>query len=157
MYTHLYLCVATCVLIVLARESLLTKNNPGNHGLLYTHAREPLYSNSAVIAGWLQSTRTQNCIHGNIYIYCKKAIFCQYFTSGNILNCTLMWKQFEIRGRSILKVIQAFHTVRIVLYTGALAQWSGPRLHTFWFYLDPRLLGQNTRYTELCVQHEKLE
>ena len=24
-------------------------------------------------------------------------------------------------------------------------------------FLDPRLLGQNTRYTELCVQYEKLE
>ena len=29
-----------------------------------THAIEPLYSNSAVIAGWLQSTRAQNTAPG---------------------------------------------------------------------------------------------
>ena len=34
----------------------------------------------------------------------------------------LMCTDFEIRGQSILKVIQAFHTVRIVLYIG----YSGP-------------------------------
>ena len=31
-------------------------------------------------------------------------------------NSTLMWKKFEIWGWSILKVIQAFHTVCIALY-----------------------------------------
>ena len=35
---------------------------------------------------------------------------------------TLMCKKLEIRGQSILKVLQAFHTVRIVLYIGC----SGP-------------------------------
>ena len=31
-------------------------------------------------------------------------------------NSTFMWKKFEIWAWSILKVIQAFHTVRILLY-----------------------------------------
>ena len=68
-----------------------------------------------------------------------------------------MWKKFEIWGWSILKVIQAFHTVRIVLYIGC----SGPVVESltalYWFYLDTRLLGQNTRYKESCIQYEKLE
>ena len=56
-----------------------------------------------------------------------------------------------------MEVIQAFHTVCIDLYIGC----SGPvgeclnkinmRQST------TRPLGQNTRYTELCVQYEKLE
>ena len=44
-------------------------------------------------------------------------------TFDKILNTsTLVCKILEIRGQSILKVIQAFHTVRIVLYIGC----SGP-------------------------------
>ena len=69
---------------------------------------------------------------------------------------TSMWTKFEIRGWIILKFLQAFHIVHIVLILGVLAQWSGQRLHTYWFYLDPRLLGQNTQYTELCVQFSSL-
>ena len=33
-------------------------------------------------------------------------------------NSPLMCTKFEILGQNILKVIQAFHTVRIVLYIG---------------------------------------
>ena len=46
----------------------LIKINPG------IHAREPLYSNCAVIAGWLQSMR-KKCS----YLF-KRVIFCQYCT-----------------------------------------------------------------------------
>ena len=62
-------------------------------------------------------------------------------------NSTLMWKKFEIWGWSILKVIQAFHTVRIVLYIGCSGPVVGWLIAIYWFYLDTRLLGQNTRYT----------
>ena len=56
----------------------------------------------------------------------------------------LMYTKFEIRGQSIFEIIQAFHTVRIVLYFG----WSGPVVE----YLNKinmkqsntRPLGQNT-------------
>ena len=71
----------------------------------------------------------------------------------NPLICT----KFEIRGQSILEVFQASHTVRIVLYIGC----SGPVVE----YLNKinmiqsttRSLGQNTQYTELCVQYENFE
>ena len=39
-----------------------------------------------------------------------------------LAKSTSMWTKFEILGWSNLKVIQAFHTVRIVLYIGC----SGP-------------------------------
>ena len=68
-------------------------------------------------------------------------------------NSTLMWTKIEIWGWSILKVIQAFHTVCIVLCIGRSGPVVGPLTATYWFYLDTRLLGQNTRYTELCVQY----
>ena len=44
------------------------------------HAREPLNSNSAVLAGWLQSTRTQNSVMGNILvnILFSKIFFANY-------------------------------------------------------------------------------
>ena len=45
------------------------------------------------------------------------------FTFDKIQNtCPSMYTKFEISGQSILKVIQAFHTVRIALYMGC----SGP-------------------------------
>ena len=49
-------------------------------------------------------------------------------------NSTLMWKQFEIWGWSILKVIQAFHTVGIVLYIGCSGPVIGSLTATYWFY-----------------------
>ena len=68
----------------------------------------------------------------------------------------LMCKKFVICGQGVLEVIQAFHTVCIVMHIGC----SGPVIEC----LDKinmkqsmtRPLGQNTRYTELCVQYEKL-
>ena len=72
-------------------------------------------------------------------------------------NSTLMWKKFEIWGWSILKVIQAFHTVRIALYIGCSGPVVGSLTATDWFCFDTRILGQNTRYIELCVQYEELE
>ena len=74
-------------------------------------------------------------------------------------NSNLMWKMFEIWGWSILKVIQAFHTVRLVLYIGYSGPVVGSLTDSYWFYfnLDTRLLGQSTWYTELCIQYEKLE
>ena len=69
------------------------------------------------------------------------------------LKCT----KFEICGQSILKVIQAFHDVRIVLYIGC----SGPVVECLYkinmLQSTTRPLGLNTRYTDLCVQDEKLE
>ena len=69
----------------------------------------------------------------------------------------VMFTKFEIWGQSILEVIQAFHTVRIVLYTG----FSGPVVECLnKIIMKPstsRPLGQNIRFTELCVQYEKLE
>ena len=63
----------------------------------------------------------------------------------------------KINKQSILKVIQAFHTVRIDLYIGC----SGPVVECLnkvnMLQSTTRPLGQNTRYTELCVQNEKLE
>ena len=44
--------------------------------LITYHAREPLYSNSAVIAWWLQSTSAQNSV--------PRVFFGQYFTAENI-------------------------------------------------------------------------
>ena len=69
----------------------------------------------------------------------------------------LMCTKSEILGQSILKVIQDFHTVRIVLYI----RCAGPvveRLNKI-HRLQPTTLplGQNTRNTELCIQYEKLE
>ena len=57
----------------------------------------------------------------------------------------LMCTKFEMWGQSILKVIQAFHTVRIVLYIGC----SGPvvlclnKINMLQSTTQP--LGQNTR------------
>ena len=69
----------------------------------------------------------------------------------------LMCTKFEIRGQSILEVIQAFHTVHIVLYIGC----SGPVVACLnkinMKQSTTRPLGQNTRYRELCIQNEKLE
>ena len=71
----------------------------------------------------------------------------------NPLICT----KFEIGGQSILEVIQAFHTVRIVLYIGC----SGPVVECLnkinMKQPTTQPLGQNTRYTGLCIQYEKLE
>ena len=69
-------------------------------------------------------------------------------------NSTLKWTKFEIWDRTFLKLIQAFHTVRIVLYIGCSGPVVGSLTATYWFYLDTWLLGQNTRYTELCEQYE---
>ena len=64
----------------------------------------------------------------------------------------------KIWNWSILKAIQAFYTVCIVLYIGCFGQVVGSLTDSYWFYLDTRLLGQNTRYTDLCVkEYEKLE
>ena len=68
----------------------------------------------------------------------------------------LMCTKFKIWGQSILEVIQTFHTVRIVLYIGCY----GPVVE----FLNKinmnrsttRPLGQNTWYTQLSVQDEKL-
>ena len=69
----------------------------------------------------------------------------------------LMCPSFKILGKSILKDIQAFDTVHIVLYIGS----SGPVVECLnkfnMLQSTTRPLGQNTRYTELCVQYEKLE
>ena len=72
-------------------------------------------------------------------------------------NSTLMWKKLEIWGWSILKIIQAFHIVHLVLYIRCSGPVVGSLTATYWFYSDTRLLGQNTQYTELCIQYEKLE
>ena len=72
-------------------------------------------------------------------------------------NSTFMWQMFEIVGWSFLLVIQAFRTVRIVLYIGCSSPVVGSFTDSYWFYLDTRLLGQNTPYTELRVHYEKLE
>ena len=66
-------------------------------------------------------------------------------------NSTLMWKKFEIWGLNSSEVIQAFHTVRIVLYIGCNGPVVGSLTATYWFYLDTQLPGQNTWYTELCA------
>ena len=50
-----------------------------------------------------------------------------------------------------------FHTVRIVLYIGLSVTVVGSLTEIYLSYLDTQLLGQNTQYTELCVQYEKLE
>ena len=65
-------------------------------------------------------------------------------------NSTLKWKKFEIWGWSILKVIQAFHTVRIVLYIGCSGTVGGSLTTKYWFFSDSKLLGQNTWYTSFC-------
>ena len=46
----------------------------------YFHAREPLYSNSAVIAGWLQPTRAETVKKGSIFIniLLQKTFFADY-------------------------------------------------------------------------------
>ena len=46
----------------------------------------------------------------------------EFMLNFDKMQNTLMYTKFEILGQSILKVIQAFHTVRIVLYIGC----SGP-------------------------------
>ena len=73
--------------------------------------------------------------------------------NANPLMCT----KFEIRGKNILEVIQAFHTVRIVLYIGC----SDPVVECLnkinMKQSTTRPLGKNTRYTEICVHYEKLE
>ena len=61
-------------------------------------------------------------------------------------NSTLMWKNFE----NILKVIQAFHTVRIVLNIGSSGPVVGSLTVSYWFYLDTQLLGHKT----LCYTHK---
>ena len=72
-------------------------------------------------------------------------------------NIALKWRKFKIWGLGILKVIQAFNTVRIVLYI----VWSGPVVEGInkinMLQSTTRPLGQNTQYTELCVQYLKLE
>ena len=62
----------------------------------------------------------------------------------------------------MLKVFQAFHTlrIRIVLYIVCSGQIMGPLTAYILILLYPELMGQNTRYTELCaqyVQYVKLE
>ena len=47
-------------------------------------AREPLYSNSAAIKCWLQSTSAQN--NAPILVVKKRNNLGQYFTSANILR-----------------------------------------------------------------------
>ena len=55
-----------------------------------------------------------------------------------------------------MEVIQAFHTVCIVLHIGC----SGPVVECLnkinMNQSTTRPLGQKTRYTKLCVQYEKL-
>ena len=56
-------------------------------------------------------------------------------------------------GNDGLGVIQAFHTVPIVLFIGCSGPVVGSLTVSYWFYLGTRLLGQNTGYKELCVQY----
>ena len=69
----------------------------------------------------------------------------------------LLCTNYEIWWQSILKVIQAFHTVRIVLYIGC----SGPVVENLYkmnmLQSTTQSLNQDTPYTELCVQLEHLE
>ena len=71
----------------------------------------------------------------------------------NPLKCT----KFANLRTEHMEVIQVFHTVRIVLYIGC----SGPvdeclnKINMKQPTTQP--LGQGSRYTELCVQYEKLE
>ena len=69
----------------------------------------------------------------------------------------LMCAKFKICGQGILEAIPAFHTLRIVLYTGC----SGPVVECLnkinMNQSTTRPLGQNILYTELCVQYKKLE
>ena len=69
----------------------------------------------------------------------------------------LMCTKFEIWRQGILEVIQALHTVRIVLYIGCF----GPGVECLnkinMKQSTTRPLGQDTWYTELCLQYEKLE
>ena len=62
---------------------------------MHVHAREPLYSNSAVVAGWFQATRAQNsvsnCKEGSIFvnILLLKTFFvdyCHIFLAVYLLN-----------------------------------------------------------------------
>ena len=72
-------------------------------------------------------------------------------------NSPLLCAKFEILGQSILNAIQAFHTVHIALYIGC----SGPVVkclnEIILLQSMTRPRGQNTRYTEPCVQYEELE
>ena len=52
------------------------------------HAREPLYSNSAVIAWCSQSTGTQNVLFRFTVIHSMS----QYFTAFNFHNVFVIWK-----------------------------------------------------------------
>ena len=56
----------------------------------------------------------------------------------------LMCKKFESRGQSILKVIQAFHTVRVVLYFGCSGPVVGCLNNINMFQSTTVPLGQNT-------------
>ena len=53
------------------KKGLKSLSDYGKHSLRINHAREPLYSNGAVIAWWLQSTRAQNSVHIVLYIGCS--------------------------------------------------------------------------------------
>ena len=68
------------------------------------------------------------------------------------------WIEIAFANRLKVKHYQHFHnTVRIVLYIGCSGPVVGSLTATYYFYSDARLLSQNTQYTELCVQYEKLE
>ena len=56
-------------------------------GYLLQYAREPLYSNSAVIVGWLQSTRTQHIIFWFIVIHSMS----MFLTSINFHDHVFIW------------------------------------------------------------------
>ena len=71
----------------------------------------------------------------------------------SLLVCT----KLEIWGQSILKVIKAFYIVRIILYivcSGSVVECLN-KINIL--QSTTRSLGQNTEYTELCVQYEKHE
>ena len=66
-------------------------------------------------------------------------------------NSTYIWIKFEIWGWGIFKVIQV-----IVLYIRCSGPVVGSLTVSFWFYLDTRLLGQNTWYTDFVYSMRRL-
>ena len=68
-----------------------------------------------------------------------------------------MCTKFKIWEQGILKVVQAFHTVRIVISIRCSGQVVEDLNKINKLQSTTRSLGQNTRYTEPSVQYEKLE
>ena len=62
-------------------------------------------------------------------------------------NCTLMCTNFEIWGLNILKVIQTFHTVRIVLYIGC----SGPVVGSLTLFRHSTTTGAQLRHNDFRI------